>query len=116
MRSNLDQNHKKGGTQKVKDVLFVDVVLEAQIRALTEKIMHIDIGFESYLRECSLLLANLSMSFEWNEIKVLKEDWDKIVFDCSKNLNLDNARKLKSVIDRAKQALGEVNDALMGVI
>jgi flagellin-specific chaperone FliS len=29
----------------------------------------------------------------------------------SKNLHEDNARKVKSVIDRLKQALGEVNDA-----
>ncbi len=31
-------------------------------------------------------------------------------------MNEDNARKIKSVVDRIKQSLGEVNDQFMGVI
>ena len=45
-----------------------------------------------------------------------KEDWDKVVQPFCKNMNEDNARKLKSVVDRAKQSLGEVNDQFVAVI
>jgi hypothetical protein len=34
----------------------------------------------------------------------------------AKNLNEDNARKIKSVIDRVKMALGEVNDVFENVM
>lgn len=41
--------------------------------------MHIDIGFEAYVKEIAIILSNLSLSYEWEEIKFIKEDWDKIV-------------------------------------
>ena len=78
--------------------------------------MHIDIGFEPYLREVSIILANLSMSYEWQEIKYLKEDWENLVLPLSKDMSEDNARKVRSVLDRAKSGLGEVNDTFMNVI
>lgn len=78
--------------------------------------MHIDIGFEGYLREISIFLANLSISYEWEEIKYLKEEWDKLVMPISKNMNEDNARKIRSVVDRVKSSLGEVNDTYMHLV
>jgi alpha-glucan, water dikinase len=47
---------------------------------------------------------------------VCKDDWDKIVQVNSKDMTEDNARKLKSVFDRVKQSLGEVNDQYMNLI
>ena len=72
--------------------------------------MHIDIGFEAYLREVSILLNNLVLTYKWTELKYLRDDWEMIVRLMAKNLSEDNARKVKSVIDRVKQALGEVNE------
>jgi hypothetical protein len=37
--------------------------LESYVRTLTEGIMHIDIGFEGYVREASLILSNIVMSY-----------------------------------------------------
>lgn len=34
----------------------------------------------------------------------------------AKELHEDNARKAKSVMDRVKQALGEVNDSIMAAM
>ena len=55
-------------------------------------------------------MNNLALSFQWAEINYCRDDWEKIVKSTSKDLHEDNTRKIKSVIDRLKQALGEVND------
>jgi hypothetical protein len=78
--------------------------------------MHIDIGFESYVREVSIILRNLCLSYQWTELKYLKDDWNNIVCALANNLNEDNAKKIKSVIDRVKMALGEVNDVFENVM
>ena len=78
--------------------------------------MHIDIGFNAYIKEISNILNNLCLSYRWNELKVCRDDWDMLVRVMSNDMKEDNARKIKSVIDRVKQALGEVNDTLMGLM
>ena len=55
----MDRNN----TRKLKDIMFLDLGLEAYLRLLTERIMHIDIGFEGYIREASIILHNLSLSY-----------------------------------------------------
>jgi hypothetical protein len=59
--------------------MFLDLALESYLRVLTEKIMHIDLGFEGYIRETSIVLANLALSYQWNELGVCREDWEKLV-------------------------------------
>jgi hypothetical protein len=114
LRLNLHQyHHDKNNIGKLKDVLFLDLGLEGYLRGLTEKIMAYDLGFENYIREAGQLLNNLHLSFQWNEIAMCKEDWENIVKPLSKDMNEDNARKVRSVVDRVKQGLGEVNDRYM---
>ena len=95
---------------KLKDVMFLDLAMEGYLRALTERIIHINIGFEAYVREVAILLSNLTMSYQWNELNYCKDEWEKIVQPLSYHMNEDNARKVKSVVDRLKIALGEVTD------
>ncbi len=46
-----------------------------------------------------------------------KEDWEKLVLPLAKgDINEENARKIKSVIDRIMQSLGEVTDQSMFVL
>lgn len=117
LRSNLCHNHlDRSNTQKLKDILFLDLCLEGYLRKLTEQIMHIDIGFNEYIREISIILSNLILSYNWEELKYVRDDWDNIVKMLKGDLREDNARKVKSVIDRVKQALGEVNDSFMNVL
>lgn len=94
-------------TQKLKDIMFLDLALESYTRTLTESIMHIDIGINDYLKEVGIILSNLELSYDWSELKYLREDWEALV---NTDLTEENARKIKSVIDRCKQCLGEVND------
>jgi hypothetical protein len=64
LRGNLCQNHfQNASTQKLKDIIFLDCCLEGYTRALTERIMHVDIGFNAYIREISIILSNLCLSY-----------------------------------------------------
>jgi hypothetical protein len=112
LRSNICHHHlDKSNVGKLKDMLFLDLALEGYSRQLTERIMHIDIGFQAYVREVSIILNNLCLSYDWAELGYCRDDWNLLVGVMSRDLHEDNARKVKSVIDRLKQALGEVNDA-----
>lgn len=76
LRSNLCHHHlDQNNTGKLKDILFLDLCLEAYVRALTERIMHIDIGFEAYVQEVALILNNLCLSYQWHELKYCRDDW-----------------------------------------
>ena len=110
LRYSLKNHYDRNNQRKLKDVMFLDLSLESYLRSLAEKIIHIDIGFDSYIREAAIILSNLTLSYEWDELSVCKDDWDKLVQSISKDMHEDNARKLKSVVDRVKQSLGEVND------
>jgi alpha-glucan,water dikinase len=117
LRANLYHHHyDMNNTAKLKDVMFLDLALEAYARTLTERIMHIDIGYEGYIHEVTLLLKNLALSFKWEELGYLKDDWQNIVVTIGKNLTEDNARRVKSVIDRVKSALAEVNEVIETVM
>jgi hypothetical protein len=57
LRANLVHNHyDHGNTGKLKDIMFLDACLEAYIRKLSEGIMHVDIGFDGYIREVAIIL------------------------------------------------------------
>jgi len=80
LRHNLVLNHMdRGNRGKLKDVMFLDLALEGYLRALAERIIHIDIGFEAYVRETAIILSNLVLSYQWDELQACKDDWDKIV-------------------------------------
>jgi hypothetical protein len=79
IRYSLKNHFDKNNQRKLKDVMFLDLALESYLRQLTEKIIHIDIGFDAYIREAAIILSNLTLSYEWNELAVCKEDWDNLV-------------------------------------
>jgi hypothetical protein len=46
LRYNLHANHMdRNNRKKLKDIMFLDLALEGYLRALSERIIHIDIGF-----------------------------------------------------------------------
>ena len=97
----------------MRDVLFLDLCLEGYIKTLSDRIMHIDIGFEAYVRQVGILMTNLALSYRWTEIKVCLDDWNNMAQGlCHGGAinNMDNARKVKSIMDRIRQLMGEVND------
>jgi hypothetical protein len=64
--------------------------------------MHIDIGFDAYIREISIILNNLCLSYTWIELNFCRDDWEAFIKNASKPINEDNSKKIKSVIDRLK--------------
>jgi alpha-glucan,water dikinase len=79
LRYSLRNHFDKGNQRKLKDVMFLDLVLEGYLRSLAERIIHLDIGFEAFIREGAIILGNLSLSYEWDELNVCKEDWAELV-------------------------------------
>jgi hypothetical protein len=68
-----------GNNDKLKAVLYLDLALEALFRTLIEKILHVDIGYENFVGEVSMILTNLTLSYNWEEIAICLEDWNNIV-------------------------------------
>lgn len=92
----------------------MDLCLEGYLKTLSDRIMHIDIGFEAYVRQVGILLANLTLSYRWTEIRVCLDDWNNMAQGLCRGgaiNNEDNARKVKSIMDRIRCLMGEVNDA-----
>mmetsp|Transcript_24982 Transcript_24982/g.31185 ORF Transcript_24982/g.31185 Transcript_24982/m.31185 type:complete len:215 (+) Transcript_24982:1429-2073(+) len=115
IREILSRDHlnEHQSNHKVKDVLFLDLCLEGYIKTLSDRIMHIDIGFEAYVREVGILLANLALSYRWQEIKACLADWRDLASGLCHSGNInneDNARKVKAIMDRIRCLMGEVND------
>ena len=52
--------------------------------------MHIDIGFENYVREVGILLRNLTLSYNWKEIKMCLEDWQNLAMGLCRGNNINN--------------------------
>lgn len=114
-RSVLAKDHlnQHQSNQKIKDVLFLDLCLESFVKTLSDRIMHIDIGFEQYVREVGILLTNLSLSYRWKEIQMCLEDWNGLATGLCRGNNIndeDNARKVKSIIDRIRCMMGDMTD------
>ena len=78
------------GNHKIKDVLFLDLCLEGYVKTLSDRIMHIDIGFEAYVRQVGILLSNLTLSYRWSEIKVCLDDWNNLAQGLCQGGNINN--------------------------
>lgn len=60
---------------KIRDVLFLDLALEGYSKTLADRIVHIDIGLEAYVREVGIILGNLLKSYSWSELENCHKDW-----------------------------------------
>lgn len=80
--------------------------------------MHNKLDIIGYARQVGIFLDNLILSYgtHWTELKTCKDDLQVLVLDelakTEGNLTEDSARKMKSVFDRIKGALGEVNQGI----
>jgi len=107
---NKDQSH-----MKLKDVLFLDLALQQYIKILADRIIHIDIGFEALMREVLIIMRNLSMTYRWEELAVCVKDLELAIRLTADLVSArgdvqDTSRKIKSITDRLRQVLGQVND------
>jgi hypothetical protein len=94
----------------LKNIIFLDINIEESFRRLVEKLLQHDIGIENYFKEIGLILQNLALSYEWQELEILKGFIYKTALPLANQLNQTNARQVKSVVDRLKTCLGEAID------
>jgi len=105
---------------KLRDLLFLDLALENYMRQLVEKIIHINLEFDLYIDEISLILKNTLTNFKnYEELKHTANDWFKVVELLKKSLSDKslsaeqkriNVLKIKSVADRLGRYLSHVID------
>ena len=98
---------------KLRDVLFFELSLEIYVRQLVERIIHIQINYQTYVYEISLILRNIKISYpNFSEFNICLDDWFNIV-EKIKNQN-DFSKlsmlKVKSVISRLNRLLSNVID------
>ena len=98
---------------KLRDVLFFELSLEIYVRQLVERIIHIQINYQTYIYEISLILRNIKISYpNFSEFNICLDDWFNIV-EKIKNQN-DFSKlsmlKVKSVISRLNRLLSNVID------
>lgn len=105
---------------KLRDLLFLDLALEAYMRQLVEKIIHINLEFDLYVDEISLVIKNILANFKNHaELAHAANDWFKIVEPLKKTIaekalsaeqRRINVLKIKSVADRLGRSLSHVID------
>ena len=98
---------------KLRDVLFFELSLEIYMRQLVERIIHIQLNYQTYIYEISLVLRNIKISFpNFSEFGICLDDWFNIV-EKLKNEN-DFSKlgmlKVKSVTSRLNRLLSNVID------
>jgi len=111
---------KSPDLNKLRDLLFLDLALENYMRQLVEKIIHINLEFEFYIDEISMILKNILFIFKnYTELSRASKDWFKIVEPLKKilsdkNSDIEKIRigvlKIKSVSDRLNRCLSHVID------
>lgn len=111
---------KNSETDKLRDLLFLDLALETYMRQLVEKIIHINMDFALYIDEINLIIQNILTNFkDYVEFKHTANDWFNIVnplknilagaSDDTENRRL-NILKIKSVADSLGRCLYHVID------
>ena len=98
---------------KLREVLFFELSLEIYMRQLVERIIHIQLNYQTYIYEISLVLRNIKISFpNFSEFGICLDDWFNIV-EKLKNEN-DFSKlgmlKVKSVTSRLNRLLSNVID------
>ena len=114
-RENL-QNIIKGvlrDSGKLRDVLFFELSLEVYVRQLVERIIHIQLNYQQYIDEISLVLRNIKVSYpNYSEFNICLDDWFNVVekYKNENNFSKEAMLKVKSVVSRLNRLLSNVID------
>ena len=94
----------------------MDLALEAYVKTLCDKIISESIPFKYLCKQVGQIVSNLAISFKWEELQKCRDDWLNLAMPLVDLNSEDTARQFKSVADRLRQMLGEVNDTYTDVI
>ena len=98
---------------KLRDVLFFELSLEIYMRQLVERIIHIQINYQTYIYEISLVLRNIKVSYpNFSEFNICLDDWFNVVEKLKNNNDFSKTGmlKVKSVVSRLNRLLSNVID------
>ena len=106
-------NSNMNDIKKLRDVLFFELSLEVYIRQLVERIIHIQLNYQQYVDEISLVIRNIKVSFfNYSEFSICLDDWFNVVekFKNENNFSKEAMLKVKSVVSRLNRLLSNVID------
>ena len=98
---------------KLRDIIFFELSLEIYMRQLVEKIIHIQLNYQSYIDEISLVLRNIKISYpNFSEFSICLSDWFNIVekYKNENDFSKISMLKVKSVVSRLNRLLSNVID------
>jgi len=113
-RKGLKKEYSLQDLNKLRNVIFLDLNLEDNLRRLVEKLLQYDIGFENYKKEIQHLLDNLCETYAWHELHIVRRLFAQKVLQNGMS-NREEAREAKAVVDRVKSCLGEAIDEFQEV-
>jgi len=126
---------KEGDITKLRDLLYLDLGLEAQMRLLAERAIGMmgSLGLDTLTRALSLWIAfaaeNLvyssspgsgklvppgDLAAESNEIKACLRDWSQLLEEAHKGYGGEWPKKAMAVVDRMRRGLGGIVDMISG--
>ena len=106
---------KTFGTRNVQDdreILYLDLSLQAYVRQITESIIHLDLPLIYLIKLISLLLGNLALNCNYNELELSFNDWTFFTKSYKKTMetNREHTMIIKASVDRMKRILGSAID------
>ena len=103
----VDENHN----DKLRDIIFFDISLEDYLRQTIEKIIHVKMNINDYYKLITYVLENINISFfNYKEINIINEDWNKIVLNKINDNSYENLLKIQSVENRLMRLLNHITD------
>ncbi|MGA1864442.1 MAG: phosphohistidine-like domain-containing protein [bacterium] len=105
---------KERNFNAIREVLFLDLSLEAYLRAIVERDFHLEIGRDELVELISMVLENLCLFHDDFEFSECLRHWKRLK-DMSR-FGKDWSLHAKSVLDRLMRAIGVFMDLYQGLI
>lgn len=108
----------KDRIDQYREILYLDMGLEAYMRQLCEEIIHLDIKIKHLLKELAILLRGVQITVSHPELEAASNDYYKFadrLVDLVEN-DLESALILKASCDRLQRVLGTYVDAYNALI
>ena len=117
IRVSLNKIMEKLGNFEYREVLYLDMSLEAYIRQIAEAIIHLELPLLYFNKMITLLLENAALNCNHKELSMAIEDWKFFTIKYKNTIesNKENALIIKSVADRIKRILGQAIDIYMNL-
>ncbi|OMJ88441.1 hypothetical protein SteCoe_9667 [Stentor coeruleus] len=118
IRKHLNVYTDRGGIEQYREIIYLDMGLEAYTRQICEEIIHLDIQFKYLCRELKILIQNVQILSQDPELESASQDFyilnDRII-DTVPN-DKESALIFKASCDRLQRVLGTFVDVYSDLI